>query len=117
MGDRISIQYKNGDEKSVYLFSHYAGTALLNVVKEHYEKVVKPLHDQNGSSVPLSRMEPRIVMVDFIRFLVKEKPYVPIDSDLYLCADENDGDNSDNGHYVFDLVKETFKHTKGRYEG
>jgi hypothetical protein len=117
MGDRISIQYKNGDEKSVYLFSHWQGKALLNIVKEHYEKVVKPLHDQNGDQVPLSRMEPCTVIVDLIRYIVKDHPFEPIATDIYLTASESDGDNSDNGHYIFDLVTGKFTHKKGRYEG
>jgi hypothetical protein len=116
MGDRISIQYKNGDEKSVILFSHWQGKSLKEKVLEHYQKVVKPLHDQNGGSVPLSRMEPCTVIVDFIRFLVSKDPFKPIEGDLYLVGDINDGDNSDNGHYLFDLKTGKFTHIKGEFE-
>lgn len=95
MGDRISIQYQNGDEKSVVLFSHWQGKDLLRKVEEHYRTVVKPLHDQNGRSIPLSRMEPNTVIVDFIRYIVGGKI---IGNDLYLVSKVSDGDNSDNGH-------------------
>ena len=116
MGDRISIQYKNGEEKSVILFSHWQGKSLKEKMNEHYQKVVKPLHDQNGDQIPLSRMEPGTVMVDFIRFLVSKDPFKPIASDLYLVGDLNDGDNSDNGHYILDLETGKFTHIKGEYE-
>ncbi len=53
-------------------------------------------------------------MVDFIRFLVKENPYKPIDSDLYFGISEKDGDNSDNGHWLLDLKTGKWKHTKSK---
>jgi hypothetical protein len=110
MGDRISIQYKNGNEKSVILFSHWQGMRLKELAELHYTTVVKPLHDQNGMSVPISRMEPHTVIVDFIRFICKENPYKIIDGDLYLVSSVNDGDNSDNGHWILDLQSGKWSH-------
>ena len=40
-------------------------------------------------------------MVDFIRYVTKDKKRV--ESDLYLGKDETEGDNSDNGHHVIKL--------------
>lgn len=50
---------------------------------------------------PLDRLEPGIVMIDFIREIVKDKKRV--DDDLYLTKEEYEGDNSDNGNWVIDL--------------
>jgi hypothetical protein len=113
MGDRISIQYKNGTEKSVILFSHWQGMTLKKLADEHYKTVVRPLHDQNGLSMPLTRMEPHTVMVDFIRYLCRDNPFKVIDGDLYLVASEDDGDNSDNGHWVLDLITGKWTHHGG----
>lgn len=113
MGDRISIQYKNGTEKSVVLFSHWQGMNLKALADEHYRKVVKPLHDQNGISMPLTRMGPHTVMVDFIRYCVKENPFRPITGDLYIVGSINNGDNSDNGHWVLNLNTGKWEHFAG----
>lgn len=99
MGDRISISFKNGDEESVTLFSHWRGRDLLSSVQQY----VKELKADTGvpAAYPISRGEPNTVMVDFIRWLTKDMPRVT--NDLYLGRDESEGDNSDNGHYTYDL--------------
>ena len=111
MGDRISLQFKkkwkkdafnlkDTTDKSVVLFSHWQGMDL----KEKAEKYIKELKKtatKNGISYPLDRLEPQTVMVDFIRVITKDLKRV--DSDLYLAFSENDGDNSDNGHFIIDL--------------
>jgi len=40
IGDRISIQFENGKEKSVVFFSHWGGVEFLKEV-EKYVKVLK----------------------------------------------------------------------------
>ena len=40
-------------------------------------------------------------MVDFIRHITQGSDRVK--SDLYLCKDVQDGDNSDNGHWELDV--------------
>ena len=75
-------------------------------------------HEQ-GFSTPLSRFEPRVVMLDFIRWLLENgygKYQNRINDSLYLGKTPNDGDNSDNGHWIIDLEKLEFVHTKGEYE-
>ena len=100
MGDRISIQFENGGDKSVVLFSHWGGKEFLKEARK-YVKELKA--ERKGRSTPLDRLEPETVMVDFIRHITKDEER--IDSDLYLGFTETDGDNSDNGHFIINLKK------------
>jgi hypothetical protein len=47
-------------------------------------------------------------MVDFITSFCVSR----VNSNYYLGATELDGDNSDNGHYIFDLKKGTYAKAK-----
>lgn len=103
MGDRISIQFKNKDEESIILFSHWMGMKLINKTKDYLNDLNLWLKNkENGISNPLSRKEPNTVMIDFIRWLTKDKKR--IEGDLYLGKDKNNGDNSDNGHHKIDIT-------------
>jgi len=99
MGDRISISFKKGDDESVVLFSHWGGKSFL----EEARKYVKELKEERKRSLmfPLDRLEPETIMVDFIRHLTRDMSRV--EGDLYLGKTPEDGDNSDNGHFVIDL--------------
>lgn len=102
MGDRVSIQFEHDGEKSVVLFSHWGGMEFVETAQMY----VKELREERkGTSVnPLDRLEPRTVMVDYIRHLMRGRSVDErIESDLYLGVDENDGDNSDNGHHIIHL--------------
>ena len=101
MGNRISIQFQNENEKSVVLFSHWGGTDFADDAKNYVAELVEEVGDKEMN--PLDRLEPGIVMVDFIRHITKNETRV--ESDLYLGVSENDGDNSDNGHHIIDLIK------------
>ena len=102
MGDRISIQFKNGNDKSPVLFSHWGGI-------EFYQFALKYVFDLKqkakieGNTNPLYRLKPGTVIIDFIRAYIQENKLKIIESDLYLCCLENEGDNSDNGHFIIDL--------------
>lgn len=100
MGDRASIAFKNGDEVSVVLFSHWGG---MGFVKQAIAYAVRLKDSRKSNTYPLHRCEPATVMVDFIRYLTKDKELV--NSDLYLGKDEYEGDNSDNGHHIIDFEK------------
>jgi len=100
MGDRISISFKNGTEESVVLFNHWEGIYFKKNIENYYKELKK---DINGQTMPLDRLEPNTVMIDFIRWLTKDEKR--IESSIYLGADEFAGDNSDNGHWTFDLLK------------
>lgn len=89
---------------SVVLFSHWDGKSLLKVVEKYYMELRKEI---KGSEMPLGRLEPYTVMVDFIRYLTKSLKRA--DSNYYLGCTELDGDNDDNGHFVFDLKKGKWK--------
>ena len=100
MGNRVSIQFVNGNDKSVVLFHHWGGIKFPQMALE-YAKVLSVECQGISVSSPLSRLEPRTVMVDFIRHITKQQSRV--EDSLYLGVDENDGDNSDNGHWIIDL--------------
>ena len=101
MGDRISIQFKDGaEELSPVLFSHWDGENILIKVKYYCDELYQ-YSRANGGISPLSRMEAQTVMVDFIRWLTEGKGRV--NSNYYLGRDKNDGDNSDNGHHIWNL--------------
>jgi hypothetical protein len=103
MGNRVSISFRNGDEESVALFSHWDGMSLVDKAKKYVQK----LHRERKAGtvlMPLDRMEPRTVMVDFIRHMTKNMG--TIDSNYYLGVDDSDGDNGDNGHHTISLERE-----------
>ena len=121
MGDRISISFVNGDQKSPAFFSHWAGTSLLDSVETYLDELrgeIDAMEHPNGQ--PLDRLEPGTVMVDFIRWVAECEVGPPqswddefveqrtkrrrITSNFYLGKDSEDGDNSDNGHVEINLA-------------
>jgi len=107
MGDRVSIQFKNGNDYSVALFNHWGGIEFPEVALAYVKDLIceNNIKYPNNFSNPISRLEPNTVMVDFIREITKNK--LRVSSSLYLGKDENEGDNSDNGHWIVDLKKVT----------
>jgi hypothetical protein len=108
MGDRISIQFVNNNDKSVVFFDHWAGRSLLQEAQDYLAELNAEKSD-NGMLMPLDRREPSVVMLDFIAWRATKHGYNPplkrIRGSWYLGVDENDGDNSDNGHWCFDVSK------------
>lgn len=104
MGDRVSISFRNGEQESVVLFNHWGGFGFANEALDY----VKELKAERGSSVmmPLDRFEPETVLVDFIRYYINALGWDRVESSLYLGKDRYDGDNSDNGRYVINLITE-----------
>jgi hypothetical protein len=102
MGDRVSISFKTGKEESVVLFNHWGGKEFASEALDYAQDL---MDIRTGEVEPLDRFEPNTVMVDFIRHITKTMARV--ESSLYLGKDQNDGDNSDNGHFVilFDVKK------------
>jgi hypothetical protein len=103
MGDRVSISFRKGQEESVALFSHWGGRMFVAVARG-YVRELKDEAQQAGSTFPLFRLEPQTVMVDFIRMLTQG--VTRVQHDYYLGRDKDDGDNSDNGHFVIDLGRD-----------
>lgn len=110
MGDRVSLQFKNGKELSPVLFHHWGGAEFVQTVPRYLAQLPP---NQERISDPISRREPRTIFVDFIAWLLgKDRP----NYSLYVGETPNDGDNSDNGHYIYDLGTGEISHVKGRYE-
>jgi len=95
MGDRISITFTDGEDESVVLFHHWGGIEFKKVVENYYKKLPK------NDNTPFGRREPNIIMVDFIRWITKDDERA--NDSIYLEKDSWNGDNSDNGHWVFNL--------------
>lgn len=118
MGDRISISFRKTDKlpndkvwvkESVAFFSHWNGRGLLEDVKRYASLLQSWIdEDKDGIGTPLKRKEPDTVIVDFIRWMTSDENRV--ESNFYLGKDGSDGDNSDNGHWVFDLDKMDFEY-------
>ena len=126
MGDRVSIQFQDSDgDKSPVLFHHWGGMFLPKFASNWIRNFKKRLNIQDNVSDPTTRLEARSLIVQFIADLKRHQDFhecvgfekdeegksiynIPIYSDdlvshsLYLGADENEGDNSDNGHFVID---------------
>jgi len=106
MGDRISIQFVNNNDKSVVFFDHWAGRSLLQEAQDYLEELNAESPD-GRISMPLDRREPSVVMIDFIAWRASKHGFNPplrrIRGSWYLGVDENDGDNSDNGHWLIDV--------------
>jgi hypothetical protein len=102
MGNRISIQFKQGKDVSPVLFSHWDGEDFVEIAKTYIKELKAEIKKNNVSgSDPLTRFEPQTVLVDFIRYITEGKGRVT--GNYYLGVNECDGDNSDNGHFVIDL--------------
>ena len=106
MGDRISIQFVNNDDKSVVFFDHWAGRSLLEEAHDYLGELNAEIPD-GRISMPLDRREPSVMMLDFIAWRASKHGFNPplrrIRGSWYLGVDENDGDNSDNGHWCIDV--------------
>ena len=141
MGDRVSLSFQQKAEwyvnrkkeehmeQSPALFHHWGGTHFPKFAFQWFKKVKEKYGVKGGD--PFTRMEPRNLMVQFIAHLRNHADlrYTSIhdmsdecgvgDSDgllsysIYLGKDSNDGDNSDNGHYIIDVDKEKMYNDKG----
>lgn len=102
MGDRVSIQFKKGEDKSVVLFSHWGGMEFVETAKEYVSMLKAECKaSETPDDLPLGSLDPETVIVDFIRYITKDMERV--ESTLYLGATSDDGDNSDNGHHIIEL--------------
>lgn len=118
MGNRISFSFVKGKEESISFFSHWDGQELLDKVTTFLEKVDKTLklnkHNESFST-PFSRKEPINLMLNFIIWFCSNYDKTKgdwIESNYYLGKDKEDGDNSDNGHFLVDVITHKIKHVK-----
>ena len=119
MGDRVSISFVNEidyihdkvREESVTLFNHWGGSNFPQYALNWVKKLKREVNEKkkDNISTPYTRLEPQRVMVLFIADLQKDKQFADytnkerITHSIYLGKDKNDGDNSDNGHFVIDI--------------
>ena len=119
MGDRVSISFVNEidyihdkrREESVPLFNHWGGSDFPKYALDWVKKLKREVNEkkEDNISTPYTRLEPQNVMVLFIADLQKDKQFADytnkerITHSIYLGKDKNDGDNSDNGHFVIDI--------------
>lgn len=108
MGDRISIQFKKGENRSAVLFSHWDGLHFKDEAEDYVRLLVmdnlRRSKDKNLiMTMPLDRLEPGTVMISFIPEIVYNGDR--IQSNYYLPETVEDGDNSDNGHFMIDIDK------------
>ncbi len=110
MGNRVSVEFrqkvicrdgKSRCESSPVLFSHWGGMAFVDEVREYVDELIKEEGRNGGGEDPLARFEPGTLMVDLVRYLSARQSRVR--RDLYLGRNQNDGDNTDNGHFVIDV--------------
>ena len=98
MGDRVSIQFQKGEDKSVVLFSHWDGMELVKSAKSYVQRLK---YENDGKSMfPLQRLETGTVILDFISTYLKGNR---VPSNYYLEDSPDKGDNSDNGHHIISL--------------
>jgi hypothetical protein len=103
MGDRISIQFEGEyEEKSIVIFEHWAGKNMISGVREWLKDIDKRVPYKKGVNGrgPIERREPCYAICDFIAWYSAKYP----NNSMYLGATEFDGDNSDNGHYIYNFV-------------
>jgi|TARA_B100000900_G_scaffold397714_1_gene398361 hypothetical protein len=118
MGDRVSISFVNDvdyindkvREESVPLFNHWGGKEFPQYALNWVRKLKREVNENKENiSTPYTRLEPQRVMVLFIADLQKDRRFADytneerITHSIYLGKDKNDGDNSDNGHFVIDI--------------
>ena len=121
MGDRVSISFVNVDglhhEKikmeSVPLFNHWGGREFPQYALNWVKKLKREVNEKKDNiSTPYTRLDPQNVMVLFIADLQKDKQFADytnkdrITHSIYLGKDKDDGDNSDNGHFMIDINDE-----------
>jgi len=110
MGDRVSVQFKNGDTTSVVLFHHWGGMDFVEYTKKwvkNFQAHVMANWEHKNHSTPITRCDVDNLMVQFVASLGRQaKDYnfnQLVTHSIYLGKDERDGDNSDNGHHVIDV--------------
>ena len=118
MGDRVSISFVQDrseverkmfggpkQEESVVLFNHWGGERFPKIAVEYLRELHQDKSHFEGD--PLGRLEVGTVMVDFMRWFLGGpnilQPQNRVTRTIYLGADPNDGDNSDNGHFTINV--------------
>ena len=106
MGDRCSIAFVNGDMKSVVFSANWTLPGLVREVVEYIDDLKAEIARQKPEirkAFPLYRLEPDILIVDFIAWFTSDM--VRVDEGLYLSKDHERACNHGN-HFDIDLTKD-----------
>ena len=141
MGDRVSISFKDNDGgESISIFHHWGGTEFPKVALEWFKGFKKDINStaKENSSDPTTRFEARNIMAQFLQWIGKNNHYREISGfekdengkaiydkptyrdeqlshSIYFGKNKNDGDNSDNGHYVINTHDDKMQDDKGQF--
>ncbi len=126
MGDRVSVSFAQDTKESVVLFHHWGGKEFPLLAQQFVKQWIS-FHPPNAQyRTPANRADPEMMMVQFIAWLAKnsrgpnegEQMLIAfvrkaeagsfVSDSMYLGATENDGDNSDNGHWRVNVEDGTF---------
>jgi len=105
MGDRISISFKFKDDESVALFSFNAGRRLVESAEMYLKKLKTEFEEPRSMARHLEYCIPGRIMMDFIHYSTRDMEREDVILTFSLGINARDGDNSDNGHFIFDLTK------------
>ena len=140
MGDRVSISFKDNDgDESIVLFHHWGGVDFPKLALEWFKIFKKDINStaKKNYSNPTTRFEARNIMAQFVAYLssrpdmkaclgfekdekgkaIYNKPIYHQENlthSLYFGKDQNDGDNSDNGHYVINTHDDKMQDDRGQ---
>ena len=143
MGDRVSLSFKDKDNgESITIFHHWGGTEFPKVALEWFKAFQKDVNltAKKNVSCPITRFDSNNMAVQFISWLGKNGHYRQcsgfeksengkmdwenakpiynqdqISHSLYFGKDQNDGDNSDNGHYVINTRDGKMQDDQGQF--
>ena len=99
MGDRTTIQFKNGDEYSPCLYGHWSGKGILHDVDGFLRILETEFPLKGKGDDPITRPEPRVILVMFINKYVMQ----PKDVGYRLTDSTSQYTCNDNGHWIVDL--------------
>lgn len=81
MGDRVSIQFQNGEGKSAIMYSHWGGLGIPGLATEYVRRLKADKVTGDGCG-PLSALQPDAVMFNFVWWLQKQIKWAE-PTDLY----------------------------------
>ena len=102
MGNRICIRFVDDVGKSAVLYAHHAGDYLLDEVEDFINFVKDRMGD--SKTMPLGRLEPGILMYNFIWWLSRDEGGLTYAS-WYLVPDFGSVDTGDKGPWEIDAKR------------
>ena len=110
MGNRVSLHFVNGEEKSVILYSHHMSETVLDAAMD-FMLHVRQIHENDGNATPISRCEPDAIIAAFLLSLGRQKKLQGSSYRLLPYTEEN-MNLDDAGHWEFNLQSFLSRETK-----